>query len=169
MIKQQTILVYLLIFLVLSIILKIIGLIDVEGSEILGYALIFYGISLVYLSFGRNKKILLFIGSTFFLTGIALFLINNFDFNDNSSLIYPSILLIPGINFLLIFIEDNSSKVSLILSILLLLVGFYHTISSGSFNLNSFFSSIISITLKYWLIALILLGIIFLISREKND
>lgn len=167
MTKHQPVFIYLLIFLALTILLKIIGVIDTSVSEILGYLFIFYGISLVYLSFGKKRKLALFFGSVLFLTGIVLYLINNFDFYNPAVLVYPSFFFISGISLFLLFIDDHSSKLNLILSIILFIMGFIYVSVAGSFSLPNFFYSLINITLNYWPILLIVGGIIFLLNRER--
>ena len=94
MFKNHSIITYLLIFLVLSILLKIVGIIDVNYTELAGYALIFYGIVTVYVSMGKNKRNLLFIGAVSFLVGVELIITNNYDFLKLSNVVLPSIFFI---------------------------------------------------------------------------
>lgn len=165
--SNQSILTYILAFFAFSILLKIIGVINFNISEIIGYALIFYGISQVYILFGSLQKFKLFYNTFIFLAGIFLFLINNFEFVKNSQLIIPSIFFIFSISFLMVFIENFSNKTALLFSIIFLLCGLLYTIFTGSPKLITFLNSIGKVFLKYLPLLLIIAGIIFLISRNK--
>lgn len=166
--NNHPILIYLLIFLVLSIILKLFGVIDVSNTELLGYAFIFYGIAMVYTSFGRNQPVVLFFGSSLFLTGFLLFLISNFDFDDGNEIIFPSILLILGIDFLMLFFNNTKKKNFLAISLTSVLSAVVVTILLGSITFNNFYISIINIVAKYWPIVLIAAGLLVLLTIEHK-
>jgi hypothetical protein len=166
--NNQPILIYLLIFLALSIILKLFGVIDVSNIELLGYAFIFYGITIVYTSFGKNHPIALFFGSSLFLTGLLLFLISNFEFSDSNEIIFPSILLILGINFLMLFFNNLKKKGFLAVSLTSILLAVVVTILLGSITFLNFYNSILNITAKYWPIVLIAAGLLVLLSIEHK-
>ena len=168
MVKNQSIIVYLLIFLALSILGKLLGIIDVENTEILAYALMFYGISQVYLFIDKNQKGLLF-GSTFlFLTGLVVFITSNFEFSNTTELIFPSLLFITGGSFLMLFIDDTAKKNYLIISGTLIFTGFMVTIFVGSPSFSLFFQSLINIASKYWVVLLLILGIILIVRRDNK-
>lgn len=166
--NSQPIFIYLLIFLALSIVLKLFGVIDVTTVELLGYALIFYGITLVYTSFGKNHTGILFIGSSLFLTGLLLFLINNFEFTNSNEIIFPAVLLIIGINFLMLFL-DNTERLSFIaVSLTAIFSAIIVTFLLGSITFRTFFISIINIVEKYWPIVIIAVGLIVLLNIEHK-
>jgi hypothetical protein len=164
----QSILTYLLLFLGLALILKFFGFISLTGSEIFSYALIFYGISDVYLSIGNNRKISLFFGTMFFLVGILFYVLNNFLIFWDYQLLLPSILIIPGIAYLMLNFDDPANKKFLIIGTLLILGGLLVTIISGQFNLFLFYQSLLKISSLYWQIALVAAGILILISLERK-
>lgn len=171
----QSILTYLLLFLSLSVVLKFFGLIHFTGSEIISYALIFYGISVVYNSLGKNRKYMLFFGTIIFLTGILLFIINNFLIFWNADIFVPSALFIPGIAFLMLFVDEPRkspkgwlSQKFLIISLVLIVPGLFVTIINGQFNISSFYEAIIKIISYYWPVALIAVGILILIFFEER-
>jgi len=169
-VNKQPVLTYIAVFFLLSIILKLFGIIDYTAGEIIGYAFIFYGLTLVYTTMGKNKKLVLFIGSSLFLAGVFLFIVNNFQLTDSSNLIFSALILIPGISFLILFIDDFSSKTFLYLSAAFTLFGLFITINSGSPSFTSFFSSIFYVALKYWPVVIIVAGIILIIKRDElND
>ncbi len=164
---HQSILIYLLTFLALSIILKLLGIIDFDNTEIWGYGLIFYGTSLVYISFGNNQRGRLFIGSIIFLIGLFLFIISKFEFFSVSTLIMPSLLLIFSISFFMLFLDNLREKSPLLISLILFIAGTVYTIFNGEISLPSFINSTAQITLDYWPVVLITIGIILIIHREK--
>jgi hypothetical protein len=166
--NNQPILIYLLIFLALSIILKLFGIIDVENTELIGYAMIFYGINLVYLSFGGKQQGLLFTGTVFFLVGLLLFLINNFEFINNKEIIFPSILLILGTGFLMLFLDNTSKKNFLLVSLTFILSALIVTTLLGSITATLFVDSVVKITVKYWLIALVAIVLLIVLHRERK-
>lgn len=164
----QLIFTYLLLFLGLALILKFFGLISLTGSEILSYALIFYGISDVYLSIGNNRKISLFFGTMFFLVGIIFYVLNNFLIFWESQLLLPSLLIVPGVAYLMLNYDNPSNKKFLIIGTILIFVGFLVIIINGQFNLLLFYQSLFKISSLYWQIALVAAGILILLSLEEK-
>jgi hypothetical protein len=166
--NYQSILTYLLLFLSLAIILKLFGIISLTGSEIFSYALIFYGISDVYLSIGNNRKISLFLGTTFFLVGILIYVLNNFLIFWEPEMLLPSALIIPGAAYLMLNYDNPSNKKFLIIGTALIFGGLAATIINGQFNLLLFYQSFFKISSLYWQIALVAAGILILISLEER-
>ena len=164
---HQSILIYLLTFLALSIILKLWGVIDFDNNEIWSYGLVFYGISLVYISFGNNQRGRLFIGSIIFLVGLLLFIISKFEFFSASTLVIPSILLIFSISFFMLFLDNLKEKSLLLISLVFFIAGTLYTLFRGEISFLSFINSIKLITLNYWPVVLIAVGIILVIHRER--
>jgi hypothetical protein len=165
--KSQSILSYSFSFLVLAVILKLTGLLRVNNEEILAYTFIFYGISSVYLSLGRNKKFRIFLGTVVFLVGIIFFVINNFDIISISKIIFPSIILILGVAFLMLYIDNTNDKAILYVSLFFILSGLIYAISIGSMRPVYFIYSAYQIALKYWVIAIIAV-IIFIAIKRGN-
>ncbi len=166
---RQPIIIYLLTFLAISIIFKIFGIINAGTAEIFGYACIFYGTSVVYTSFGKKQKKILFIGSSVFLIGIILFLLSNFEFANPSRLVFPVIILISAISAFMLFLEDREDRYALFSSITLLAAGIILTLITGAPNFPAFINALANILLKYWVVLLIAAGIIFLISRDSRS
>ncbi len=166
--NNQPILIYLLTFLALSIILKLFGIINIESTELIGYALIFYGISLVYNSFGQNRVGILFTGATLFLVGLLLFLLSNFNFNDKKDIIFPSVLFILGINFLMLFFDDPAKKNFLAISATLILSGIITTSFLGTITFQSFLLTIADIAFKYWPVLLVAVLLLVILQRDNR-
>lgn len=163
---HQSILIYLLTFLALSILLKLWGIIDFDNVEIWGYGLIFYGISLVYLSFGNNQRGRLFIGSIIFLSGLFLYIINKFEFFRVTPLIVPGLLLLFSISFFMLFLDNYRDRTVLLISVLFFISGTIVTIYNGEISLPVFFNAVWHIILNYWPVVLIALGMILIIHRD---
>ena len=166
--NNLTIIIYLLTFLILSLVLKLFNVINISISELFGYTLIFFGINLVYTSLGKSRRGTLFSGTFIFLLGMLLFIINNFSFLNTNELIFPSLLFILGICFLMLFFDDMTGRKQLIISITLIITGTFVTIFAGTLTLSSFFSNIPVIISKYWIAGLIIIGMILLINRDLN-
>lgn len=169
MIKIQSIIVSALAILMLSILLKIIGVINITFTEIVGYALIFYGMAEVYSSMGKNKKRLLFIGAVAFLVGVELLITSNYDFFKLSNIVLPSIFFILGTAFLVLFIDDLKNRLLLSISIIFLISGVYFFGRLGVFYPADFLKSAISISRKYWPIMVIVTVLILLIKNKSQE
>ena len=169
MFKNLSIITYISIFIVLVILLKLIGLISASFTELASYALIFYGIGTVYLSMGKNKKNLLFVGAAAFLVGIELFITSNYDFLRISHIVLPSIFFILGTAFLVLFIDDLSNKLLLIISIIFLVSSLFFFTKLGTFNLSNFVTATISISRKYWPVLIIITAIILLLRKNNRS
>ncbi len=163
--RQQALISYLLSFIIIAILLKLFGIIDFANSEILGYAMIFYGISSVYFSLGKDQKLHLFTGTVVFLIGILLFIINNFEIFNIEQLIPPSIMLIGGVGFIMLFIDEDSNFVSLIIGVVFVIIGITVTIKYGTINFVGFLEALWRVSKIYWAIFIVILGILFFLSN----
>jgi hypothetical protein len=165
--KRQSIISYLLTFLLILILLRIIGIINLNNIELLSYLLIFFGLSYTFNSFGKNRRGLLFISTVLFLIGLVFFIISNFEIQQMSKIIVPSSLMIIGIGLFMTYLDGNHVIFVFILSLLLIVSGIIITITHGEITISSFFSSCIGITEKYWAVLLIFLGVFLLFRKEK--
>ena len=166
--KYQSILTFLLLFLSLTLLLEFFGIINFSSGEIIGYALILYGISDVYLSLGRNRKYSLFFGTVFFLVGILLFVLNNFIVFWGPMLLLPTALFIPGAAYLMLYLDNPSNKRFPVIGIVLVTAGLIAIILNGQFNFTSFYNSLLKIATIYWQIVLLIALILILISFEER-
>lgn len=167
--QNKLIVVYLLVFLSAIILLRMLGIIEISNSELLGYALIIYGLSLFYTSFIDGKKIFLFLGSVLFLSGLLLFLAENFEFNDMNGLILPASVFILCISSFMVYLSDTGKRLPLYFSVILLTAGIGVTALISTQGLPGFFSNIVSVAEKYWTILIILIIVIILAGRERKD
>jgi hypothetical protein len=168
MFKIRSIIPYLAIFLVLAVLLKVLGIIGTGYTELAAYVLIFFGIGTVYSAMGRNAKILLFVGVAAFLIGIELFITTKYEIVKLSNVVLPSIFFILGTAFLVLFIDDLANKLMLTISVIFLIAGIYFFNRLGNLNLPDILKSILSITIKYWPVIIIITAIILLIRKENK-
>jgi hypothetical protein len=152
-----------------AVILKVVGLLIISKEEILAYTFIFYGISSVYLFMGKNKKFRLFLGTMAFLIGIVFFIINNFEIISLTRIIFPSVILIPGIGCLILYIDHTDDKIILWASLILILIGLVYSVSFGTMKLGFFMDSIYKIILKYWIIVIITIIIILGFNSNASN
>jgi hypothetical protein len=166
--RLPNIIIYSFSFLVFLYLLEITGLVNLSVPEIYGYGLIFYGVSSVFVLFGKDQKAGVFLGSFAFLAGVYLYIIGSFEFFNTSSLLFPSFFLICGLSSLIVFIDDTSKSTWLIISIVLILGGIIYIISAGSLDFISFIDSIYEIALSYWPVVIITIGIILILWLEEK-
>ena len=167
--QRNLIIIYLLIFLSVIILLRMLGIIQIGNSELIGYALIVYGLSLFYSSFIQGRKVFLFLGSSLFLFGVVLFIIANFEFTETNDLIIPAAVFIFCISSFMVYLSDTKQKLMLYLSIILVASGIGVTALIGTQGLPGFFRNVVSITSKYWVIIVILVIVIVLVSKDSNE
>jgi len=117
---------------------------------------------------GRQKRNLLFVGAVAFLIGIELFIMNNYDFLKLSNVVLPSIFFILGTAFLILFIDDLSNKLLLAISVIFLISGIFFFAKLGTFNLNDFLKSTLSISVKYWPVIIIVTALILLLKKNSK-
>jgi hypothetical protein len=133
-----------------------------------GYALVFYGMGTVYVSMGKSKRSMLFIGSVAFLAGVLLFITSNYDFVKLTNIVLPSIFFILGTAFLILFIDDSTNKLLLIISAIFFVAGIFFFTKLADFNIGDFLKSALSITLRYWIIVVIVTAIILLLKKNSR-
>ena len=146
--KHHWIFLYIISFVFLAILLKAFGIISIENAEILSYALICYGVSSVFLSFGASRRGRLFTGTIIFLVGIILFIRNHFAFIDDSAIILPSVFYILGISFLIIYIDELNHKVPLYAALIFIITGIILTYFGGSPGFITFVNAVPEIFIR---------------------
>lgn len=162
---QFAILTFILLFFIAATLLRLIGLISLDSTELFGYAFILYGIATVYTTFGEKYKTLLFAGAAIFLLGILISLPSHFDIIQVSNLYVPSAILIGGISLFVVYVDDISNSLILIASLVLLLSGIILIILSRTILISVFLESILDFIVVYWPVLLIVSGITFILRR----
>ena len=167
--KHQSVITYILILLMLLVLLKMTRVINIRNIELLGYVLIFFGLSYVFNSFGQNKPGLLFTATVIFLSGMILFITSNFEIIQPSRLILPAFLMIIGIGFLMVYIDGGMRVPILVFSLSFIIAGIIVTVIRGNFAMHTFFTSISGMAEKYWPVLLIFAGVILLFRKEDGN
>jgi len=162
---NRTIAAFVLGFLIVSVLLSLFGLIDIRTEDILGYAIIILGLSLVYPAFKTEKKLMVFVGSGIFLTGIAVLVFSSFELNANEKFITPLLLIILGISLFMVYISDTSRKLFLIISVVTTIIGLVIIYLQKPFDILKLFQVVIPVLGVIWPIFLILVVIAILIRR----
>ena len=163
--SQITILALILLFIVALILLNISGITEIDSKELIGYGLIFYGVSTVYTSFGEKNKFLIFIGSAIFLSGIMISLPAHFDFIRPMNIFIPSSILIAGISLFIVYVDDTNNKTILFASIILTIAGIIFILAARQIQVVIFGESILKIIKVYWPVLLVISGITILLRR----
>lgn len=158
---------YILLFVTLSLILKMAGVIEISFFELFNYTVIIYGLNLVYTSFAKNK-ITLFLGSVLFLTGIVFFIVNNFYFSNAGEPILPSVLLITGLSCLMLYLSNRNDTIFLITGGLLVSAGIIIVMVIGHLSFDEYIATVIDVTINYWHILIILIVVVILLERIKK-
>jgi len=140
-------------------------IISFNNNELIGYALIIYGLSVYYSSHIKSKKLGLFLGSAIFLTGVIFFILGNFEIADKVQIIIPSIILIISFSIFMLYVYDTSLKIPLYISLVLLLAGVAYIGFNSKYGYRNFIPHISEITVRYWPVLVILVVISILANK----
>ena len=156
-------------FLAALIFLRTLGFITVSDSELIGYGLMIYGLSIFYSSYIKRRKLLLFIGSGIFLSGVLFFLIGNFELWNIDQLLIPASLLTFSIGFFMVYLSDTSTKNMLYLALILLTAGIGVIALVSKTGIDGYFENIILITKIYWPVIIILFFVVVLVNKDAKE
>ncbi|MCU7500488.1 MAG: hypothetical protein HF309_14545 [Ignavibacteria bacterium] len=165
--NNQSTLSLVFIFILLVYVLKLFGIITLSTGKIISYAFLLYGIVSVHLTLGTHRRAGLFLGTSIFLTGVVLFIVEYFDIIQPGVLVLPSLLFIVGIGFLMLFFDDYSNRVFLYTSGVLVFFSFLSAFLTKKVPLFGFAGRIASGLLDYYPVFIILLGVYFLLNRKR--
>ena len=171
--KANSINFYLTIFLVLSIVLKFIGLISFSWTELFAYISMFWGISMFYYSYLKQYQFGIFTGAVLFQIGILLLVFSLFELYNPAQVFIPTILIITGVSLLIANVVGKRNNLSIFLSSLFVFVGLIFVLFRGNIKINLFLESAFQIFKEFWIImivlALIIWGVAVEFRKEKND
>ena len=168
MIKNQLIGILTVLFIIISVLLNILDIAYISGNNIFGYSFIILGSSLVYTAFIQNKKIIAFIGSATFLSGVLLIILDNFEVYIQQDFVPPIILIVTGSSLLMAYLTDSVKRILFLLSVIFLTTGFTLLIFQKSFDFGIYYRSVLSIISIYWSIILIMIIVIIIINRTEK-
>ncbi|HEY7750850.1 MAG TPA: hypothetical protein VH917_01055 [Ignavibacteriaceae bacterium] len=163
--RNKTVAALVLGFIVVSVLLTVFGLIDIKPEEVLGYSFIILGLSLVYPAFKANQKLIIFVGSAIFLTGIAVIIFSSFELIASTKFITPLLLIIGGISLLIVYLSETIKKLFLIISVVTITSGVVLIYFQKPASVSIFLDSILPVFESIWPAFLILIVIIILVRR----
>lgn len=163
--KIQILFLYVVGLLTILSILGISDLITLTGNSWNGIGLTAFGIGIVYIFFGEQKSHILFAGAFSFLLGNFLFIIDSFELIKGKQIILPTLLLITGLSFLFLYIENSERRKYLFSALILILFGLISVLYFGSLNILLIFYYTFEIIKIYWSLAIIILLVIYIFNR----
>ena len=164
---RQFTLILILILTLFVYLFKLTGILNISTSDIITYLFLVYGIASVYINLGQNRQGSLFFNTIIFLLGVVLFIVNHYKFMNLNNIIFPSILFISGAGFLMLFIDDFTKKIFLLVSAVLILLAIFAVWLSAEFAIFRFANSVSIIIWDYAPLFLILIGVSILLNRKK--
>ncbi len=166
--SNQSLILYLIVFVIFSTLAKIFGFAVFDNGELLSVVLVAYGAGTVFAYMGSGKKVTLFIGTEAFLVGVLLYVRNNFFILNSNSMFLPAGLLIIGFGFLMLFIDTVNQKIFLWSSLVFLVSGIFQIFMVGKFEFVTFINSFYEILVKYWFIVFIAGVAIYLVIKDEK-
>jgi hypothetical protein len=136
-------------------------------KELLGSALIIYGIPSVYLSLNGEKRGELFLSTVLFFIGIVLIVKSMFALVDTKGLVFSSVLFIGGAAFFMLFIDNRKEKAFLIVSVVLLILGFVSTNIFRQIGIINAANNVTHLLESFLPAILIVLGAVIFAARKK--
>jgi len=167
--RNNLIIIYLLIFISVLILLRTIGLISINNDELIGYGLITYGLSLFYSSYIERNKLTIFTGSAVFLIGVFFFILGNFEFENTDNIFVPAVIFILSISSLMIFLSDTGFKLGMYAAIILFTAGIGTLALMSTHGIENFITYTIDVFKIYWPLLIILLAVIALVNKDIKD
>ncbi len=167
--RNNLIIVYLVIFISVLILLRFIGAININNDELIGYGLITYGLSLFYSAYIESRKLFIFIGSTVFLIGVFFFITGNFEFENTDKIFVPAVIFILSISSLMIFLSDTGFKLGMYAAIILFTAGIGALALMSSHGVDNFINYTVNIFKIYWPVLIILFAVVALVNVDLKE
>jgi hypothetical protein len=164
--RNNLIVVYLVIFISVLILLRFIGVIIINNDELIGYGLITYGLSLFYSAYIESRKLFVFIGSTVFLIGVYFFIVGNFEFENTDKIFVPAAIFILSVGSLMLFLSDTGFKLGMYAAIILFTAGIGTLALMSPHGIENIITNTVDIFKKYWPVLVILLAVISLVNKD---
>ncbi len=143
----------------------LLGFVNLNLEKSLSYGMMIYGIISAYIAFGTNKKGQIFSGAILFLSGILIYVINNYEFADYNLLFLPSLIFIFGAAFLILFLDDISNKAFLAVGIVLPVISGGLIYTMRNFKIAEFIGTLSGVLFVYYPVFLILIGMNLILNR----
>ena len=155
-------------FLFICIALNFLNVTNYDLGDILGYTITILGLSLVYTAFKSDGKLLAFVGSGIFLTGVAIIIFNVFELTSSSEYITPMLLIISGLSVIMVWLLDFSKKTFLFIGLIIFLAGLTLIFISAPSKILLVFQNSIWVFTTLWPLIIILVAIVFISFRENK-
>lgn len=130
-------------------------------------AMIYCAISF-YFYFDHKKHIKTFLSAFVFNTAVVLFAVNNYEIIKIEEVIIYSVLIIPGISFIFLFLSDMKYKLFLYLTIGWICAGFLVIEISPRYLLLYILSNFLNVFFSTLPILLIALGVVNLLKQKHH-
>lgn len=164
--RHQSLLSYIFILVALAYVLKLTGVIHTSVTIVIAYAFLFYGVLSVYVSMGTHQRAGLFLGTTIFLTGVILFVVENYTIIQPSILVFPSVLFILGAGFLMLYIDDHLNRIFLYSALILIPLSVLSMLFVRRFAIFGLANRLAAGLADYYPVFIILLGVYLLLNRK---
>lgn len=147
--------------------LKFFQVISSPYTLLASYIFIFYGFTAAYFSFGTGYRGNLFFASIIFLSGIMMYVINNFEILQPSSAVFSSILFISGASFIVLYIDNIKERIFLYSGLLLMLISYFSITFFKNSDIVDTANRLSNLVIDYWPVFLLLFGINILLMRKR--
>ncbi|MAT59684.1 MAG: hypothetical protein K8F60_11270 [Melioribacteraceae bacterium] len=151
----------------LLILLSEFNVVNITIEEILTMDISAFGILTVYIGFERGSRALISIASTSFMTGIFLFILNNYEIFTNANIYTFALLFIAATNFFLLFIDNPKSSSFLFSSILIYIAAVFSITWLEESYIVYLSNGLIKMVISYWPLFLLFFGINLVVDSKK--
>jgi len=131
--------------------------------------MILFGLFSTLFNRGHQRNFI-FLGGLVFMTGLILFVVNQYEILETTSLFLPSFFVVLGSGSLMLYIDNTKEKLFLVTALVLLFLGYITAISFKE-NALVIFANEVGITiLTYWPFLFLVIGIYYLLKvRNKKS
>lgn len=158
--KKNSIYFYIVLFVLLSLLLKYFSVFEVSWAELFAYISLFWGMAVFYYSYLKVNKTGVFFGSLLFLLGVTLLSLTWFELYEPGRIFVPIIFTVTGISLLLSNLLLQSNKFLLVISLVATLMGISLTVSRGETTFLMFVRTVYELFKQFWLIVILLCGVV---------
>lgn len=169
MTPSKYLLILIIVFIWSSVLLSVFSVVDISFTEIITYTFISLGVTLFYPSFNRNYSPGIFLGSSFFFTGIIFFVSNQYELLNTAQFLLPSLLLVIAFSLLMIFIAKPSDTKFLYVALLLCSIGIYTLLERGNPAVGTFINALKNLFGRFWIMILLVAAVIMVLKFEKKE
>jgi hypothetical protein len=153
--------------------LSITKILNFSSLEIISYSSILLGLNIFYTALNKQNRVWVLIGSLIFQLGAIAFVFTKFEILGFGRIIIPTLLFSIGFSLLLTNLVNVTTKMTNILSILMMTAGIIVILNRSSTDWHLYLSSVYAILKNYWIIILAAIAVIYFtlleIKKRKMD